>query len=467
MKIMQRQELIAPVETLMYAFSKSEFVCSLLVFFVVTLLSFFYSSDSVAGAQTGSYVTAGIWHQGCNWLRAVLGDQQWRVYSRCMGCVCAGFTASVCFVAIRHLLFYLIGKLRLVEYCRVRARLFSWTMCVVLSFTLSQFFFELLIPVTQGTVNVVLSSLVIWLSVLFLRVKWPIFLCAAFALLGFLCAMTITGVLMLIIVSIILFLAKRSMTPCIPGYAYGHENAYGGGYGSYGAPQGAYGSYGYGTAQYGAVEIDESDRMANAFMAERIRLLLLLCFVLGFVFTLSLVFGYGMLSGAGVKDIVLQWLSCFGAELKEMLAAVELMTLACCVTISFLFVNYRLARMFDIEYCLKLNDLFRLGAGFLLACAILICIGRRVPFVVGACLCETPLLPLVIQVVASEVILEVAAIFLVNLKCRKIHSVTENTDDMKAVRQYKRMRAVLLLFFDLLPAFLLAMGIGWVFRRVG
>lgn len=459
---MKRPELIAPVETLMYAFSKSEFTCSLLVMFVVALLSYFYASDSVAGAPTGSCATAEIWHRGGCWLRAVLGDQQWCVYSRCIGCACAGFVAAVSFVAIRHFLFCLIGKLRVIEYCRVRTRLFSWTMCVVLSFTLSPFFFELLIPVTQGTVNVVLGSLVILLSILFLRVKRPIFLCVAYALLGALSAASITGVIMLIVVSMILFLAKRSMTPCIPGYAYGHENAYGGGYGSYGEPQGTYGSYGYGTAQYGAV--DESDRMANAFMAERIRLLLLLCFVMGFVFTLTLVFGYGMLSGAGVKDIVLQWLSCFGAELKGMLAAVELMTLACCVTISFLFVNCRLARMFDIEYCLKLNDLFRLGAGFLLACAILICIGRRVPFVVGACLCETPLLPLAIQVIASEAILEVAAIFLVNLKCRKIHSVTENTDDTKAVRQYKRMRAVLLLFFDLLPVFLLAMGIGRFWR---
>ena len=204
--------------------------------------------------------------------------------------------------------------------------------------------------------------------------------------------------------------------------------------------------------------------MANAFMAERIRLLLLLCFVMGFVFTLTLVFGYGMLSGAGVKDIVLQWLSCFGAELKEMLAAVELMTLACCVTISFLFVNYRLARMFDIEYCLKLNDLFRLGAGFLLACAILICIGRRVPFVVGACLYETPLLPLAIQVIASEVILEVAAIFLVNLKCRKISSETETADGTNVARQYDWMKVLLLLFFDLLPVFLLAAAIGCFWR---
>ena len=75
-----------------------------------------------------------------------------------------------------------------------------------------------------------------------------------------------------------------------------------------------------------------------------------------------------------------------------------------------------------------------------------------------------PLLPLAIQVVASEVMLVVAAIFLVNLKCRKINSVARNADETEAVRQYKWMRTLLLLFFDLLPAFLLATGIVRVWR---
>ena len=329
-------------------------------------------------------------------------------------------------------------------------------MCVVLSFTLSQFFIELLTPVTQVTVNVVLVSLAVWLSILYLRVKWPIFLCAAFALLGTLSAVSITGVIMLIVVTMILFFAGKSQSQCVSGYGYDHENAYGVGYGSYCVSQDA-----YGTTPYGEVETDEPGLTANALLAERFRLLLLLSFIMGFVFTLTLVFGYGMFSGEDVRDIVLQWLSCFGAELKGMLTAVELMALACCVAIAFLFVNYRLARMFDIEYYLKTKDLIRIGIGFFLACVVLICIGRRIPFVAGPCLCEMSVLPLAIQVIASEVILEVAAIFLVNLKCRKIYpAVTGDVDDTKVVRQYKWMRVLLLLFFDLLPVFLLAMGIG-------
>lgn len=457
---MKRQELIAPVETLTHAFSKFEFAYSLLVMFGVALFSFFFASVSVAGAQTDSFVTAGIWHQGGEWLRAYLGDEHLCEYSRCIGCACAGFTAAVFFVVVRHFLFYLIGNLCLIEYYRVHMRLFFWTTCVVLSFTLSQFFIELFIPVTQGTVNVVLVSLVIWLSILSLRMKWTTFLCAAFALLGVLSAVSISGVIMLIVVTMILFFARESISQSISGYGYGHENAYGVGFGSYGVSQDIYGSYG--TTQYAEVEM--ADQMANALMAERTRLLLLLSFIMGLVFTLTLVFGYGMFSGASARNIILQWLSCFGAELKGILAAVDLMALACCVTISFLFVNYRLARMFDSEYYLKAKDLFRLGTGFLLACVVLICAGKRMPFVVSTCLREMPLLPLAIQVVASEVMLVVAAIFLVNLKCRKINSVARNADETEAVRQYKWMRTLLLLFFDLLPAFLLATGIVRVWR---
>lgn len=447
---------MAPAETLMYAFSKFEFACSLLIMFGVALFSLFFASDTVAGTQTGSYVTAGIWHQVGDWIRAFLGDEQLCEYSRSVGCVCAGFVAAVFFVVVRHFMLYIIGSLFLIEYYRVHMRLLFWTVCVVLSFTLSQFFYEQFIPVTQGTVNVVLVSLVVWLTILFLRTKWTIFFCAAFVLLGVLSAVSITGVIMLIAVTMILFLARTSMTQCIPNYGYGHGNTYGVGCDSYVVSQGTYGYYG--STPYGVVEMDGVNLTATALLAERFRFMLLLCFVMGFGFALALVFGYGMLSGAGVRDIVLQWLSWFWSELKGRLATVELMALACCVTISFLFVNYRLAYMFDSEYYLKVKDLFRLCVGFLLACTVMICTGRRVPFVVGACSCEIPLLPFAIQVIASEVMLVVVAVFLVNLKCRKIHFVKANAEDTKAIRQYKWMRGLLLLFFDLLPIFLLAMG---------
>lgn len=463
---MKRSDLNASIVTLMYGISKFEIVSSLLVMFAVALFSYFFASDSVAGAQAGSSLTTDIWHHGGRWIRAFLGDVQFREFSRVVGCVCAGFAAAVFFVFIRHFLFYFAGGLRMIEYYRIHLRLLFWTVCVVLSFALSQFFIDLFVPVTLGAVNVVLACLIVCMTLFFLRVKRPVFLCAAFVLLGVLTSVSIIGVVMLMIATMILFIAsadyRKSSAQYTSGYGYGHEYSYGGGYGSHGVSQ-----YGYGasdTPTYGAVQMNEFDWVADSLLAERFHLLLLLCLVVGFVATLALVFGYGVYSGLGARDVVLQWLSWFGVELKGVWVSGELMVLTCCVMISFLFVNYRFARMFDVEYYLKVKDFFRLGSGFLLACAVLICIGRRFSFAADACLCGIPLLPLAIQVVAGGVMLQVVAVFLVNLKCRKISSETETADGTNVARQYNGMKVLLLLFFDLLPVFLLAAAIGCFWR---
>lgn len=364
----------------------------------------------------------------------------------------------------------------MIEYYRIRVRLFYWTLCVVLAISCSRFYIDLFVPVTPRAVLLATSCLAIWLVISFLRLKRPIFLIVEYALLGALSAVSATGFAMLLISSLILFIAKfnidtTSVAKWVSGLGRGRGYGYGGSYGSYGG-YGRYGSSGSSYGYYGYAdepEVPETSKAdkaeQRALLAERLRLSLILFYCLGFIAMLALLFVCGVASGAGVKELLLEWLGHLWLEVKCTLASSDMMAVVCAVTISVVFVRYRFYRMLDDEYYILTKDVIRLVFAALVAAAGLLGIGLSLVLRGDVSTSGLVFVPLSLQIVAGLVMLMSIIVFLVNMKCRKCMGGDEDFEGDNAVRQFNWMAIPFLLFLDVCPAVLVAFATYDVWRK--
>lgn len=364
----------------------------------------------------------------------------------------------------------------MIEYYRIRVRLFYWTFCVVLSISCSRFYIDLFVPVTPRAVLLATSCIAIWLVISFLRLKRPIFLIVEYALLGALSAVSATGFAMLLISSLILFIAKfnidtTSIAKWMSGFGHGRGYGYGGNYGSYGG-YGGYGSSGNSYGYYGYAdgledsETGKVDKTAQrALLAERLRLSLILFYCLGFIAMLALLFVCGVACGAGVKELLLEWLGNLWLEVKCTLASSDMLAVLCAVTISVVFVRYRFYRMLNDEYYILTKDVIRLVFAALVAAVGLLGIGLKLVLRGDVSTRGLVFVPLSLQIVAGLVLLRSIIVFLVNMKCRKCMVGDEEFEGDNTARQFNWMAIPFLMFLDVCPVIFVAFSTSDIWRK--
>ena len=443
-------------------FSAIEFAWSLLVMVLVTAFVFVFAPSSAAVASQGHSVASAIWQALEAAVRSSFGESSLPLLSRGCGSILAGISAAVSFVVIRYFLFLMLRKLRLLEYYRISGRLLIWSFSVALSIAFSRSFVDLFVPVTPRTVNVMFACMVIGLTVYFIRVNHPLILIVAYALAGVLSALSVTGIVALVILVTILVISKNHVTlqrfsKWMTGYGYGGD-AYG-----------AYGAYGEESA-YG---VDDSAEVATrtdgvwetqALMAERLRLSLFLFFVLGFAATLSLIIVFERSSDVSMRTAFFDWVRCYVVEVKSAMAASKLFFVVCCETIAVVFVLYRFDRLLDAEHYLTANDMVRVILSAMIAAAVLLGVGSGTFSVVDFSTYEIRFLPFAVQVVAGLAILMAIVVFLVNMRCRKFVCSKGDSESWKMVRQYSRMGTLIVFFFDVSPVVLLVIATFYFWR---
>lgn len=455
---MKKTEMLSSTVNLACRFSMAEFAWSLLVLVVVAAFAFVFAPPSAGVASQGNPVACAIWQVFGAAARSGLGESSVQLLSRGCGSVFAGISAAVSFVVVRYFLFLVLRKLRLLEYYRISGRLLIWSLAVALSIALSRAFIDLFVPVTPTTVDVMLGCVVIGLTIHFIRVNHPFLLIVAYALAGVLSALSVTGIVALAVLVTILVVSKNHVaqqrfSKWMTGYGYGGEYAYGS-YGVYGTE----GAYGFDDTAEVAPTRQDGVKEAQALMAERLRLSLFLFFALGFVATLSLILVFGRSQDVSVRTAFLDWGGCYVAEVKNAMAASKLFFVACCEAIAVVFVLYRFDRLLDAEHYLTASDMVRVILSAMIAAAVLLGIGSGTFSVTDFCAYEIRFVPFAVQVVAGLVILMAVVVFLINMRCRKFIYSEGDVESRAMIRQYSRMGALIVVFFDVSPAVLLAIA---------
>lgn len=470
---MKREELLCSMESLKYRSSWRELACSAFVMLVTTVFVFFFASDSsglVDATWTGRVVSA-VWHRGGECVRDCLGVSSMRLLLQVLGCVFAGFSSAVVFVFIRFMTFGQLRVLRLIEYYRMRYRLFYWTLCIVFSLSLSQFFIDVFVPVTFQTVLVSMTSLVFFLGILYLQTRRSIFLVMAYALLGVFSALSVAGfVVMLGATAFYAIETANFERHCafmsMSGGGYGYGSQYANTYASYGA---SYGKYGGGYASYAySDDTSTEDRRNlnlsfNAVFAERLRLTLVFAYFWGFVLAVTIFFSGGVVLGFDLRDVSCDWLKCYVAEFESTVTLL-MIALSCVVIIAGIFILNKFNLMLTEEYYLKTSDVLRLLFGALLGCLVFIGIGRPFNLFKIDLQRGNMLVPLVIQVVTALEILMPAVVFITSLRCRKYNDMNLNLDEGPVIHRSNWLTFFLLLIFDIVPVALPVISTFYLWR---
>ena len=464
---MKRSEALASAATLMYTTRRGGLALSAMIILVVSVFAFLFASDASEVVTAEDFLRNAAWHRVSSWLRSCIGSAStMRLLSRGIGCVAAGVSAAVCYTVVCHFLFFMMKTLRMVEYYRIRYRLLCWTVCVIMSMSLSRAFVNAFVPFTLNALVVILVFVSLGAVIRFLRTNHPTYLIADYFLMGFLSAFSVAGVVVLLASTFVLFIAKIyyarfANMKWIVGCGDSHASVYGA-YGRYGG----YDDY-YGCCPRGAEgkkePLDEVDLIVGEAMTERLRLSVIMFFFLGFVVFSVLLVVCGKALGLSVNSILLDWIGWYAAELKGFMSVNALAT-SCVLAIAVIFASYRYNQMLDEERWLRTRDVFRIAGAAVLAFAVLAGIGQAVPETCGMSRDTGSLVSLAMQGLSCVVILMSVVVFLVNLKCRRVRLAKGSGDGVAEVRQYGRMVVALLLFFDGVPWLLLAFATSYAWR---
>lgn len=449
----------ASTAMLMHKFSMSEFLWSMVFMFGIISFAFFLLPDSVADMQTEG--KSDVWNFVVHSLLSVFGERTSQLIVHAVGGLFAGIVTVVCFVVTRNMLLQGMRTLRLLDFCRIRFQLMYWMLLLVLSMVLSGTFVNDLACVTSISASVVMSCVAVGFTVLYLRVKRPILLVVVFTTTGALSALTLTGGIVLLISFVILYVP---VLRCIwlptaqwqPGFGGGVVGM------AYGSGEIAYGTK-YLPLDGGSNE-DEKFELYNRF-EERMRLSLFLFFFTGFLMMLTLVIGGGMIMGGNLKTVFLDWVGGFSHEFAALISMKDLPVVGCGMMIAMIFVLYRFKRMLNAEYYLTVLDMLRISTGAMIACGVLVGIGRGLILASTQGTCVTWFVTLSIQILACILILMAVVVFLVNVKCRRCRSKPDDSDDGKLVGKYNRMSIPLLLFIDVIPLVLLVAATVRLWQR--
>lgn len=464
---MKREELLCSIETLKYKPSWREWVCFAFVMLITTVFALFFASDIPDSIDVTwvSSVVSGMWRRGGEFVRDCLGVSSTRLLLRVLGCVFAGFSAAVIFVFIRFIAFGLLRVLRLIEYYRMRYRMFYWTLCIVLSLSLSQFFVDLFVPLTFQTVLVMMTCTVFFLAILYVQTRRSILLIMAYALLGVFSVLSVAGFVVMLGVTVFYAietanLARNNVFATTSGYGYGYGSQYAGAYASYGQYGGGYVAY----CEDASTEDKRNLKLSfDAVFAERLRLMLVFAYLGGFALAVGLFFACGVVLGLNLRDISLDWLKCYVAEFGSTVTMV-MIALSCVVTIAGIFIQNRFYLMLTDEYYLKTRDMLRLLVGAFLGCLVFIGIGRPFNLLKIELQRGNVLVPLVIQVVTALEILMPAVIFITCLRCRRCNDINLNLDEGSEIHRSNWLTFFLLLIFDIVPVALPVISTFYLWR---
>lgn len=427
---MKRDKLLCSVESLKYESSWRELACAAFVVLVTAVFAFFFasdSSDSIDVTWAGSIVSA-VWHMGGECVCNCLGKNS-RLFLRVLGCGFAGFSAGVIFVFIRFMLLGRLRVLRVLDYYRMQYRLFYWTLCIVLALSFSRSFVDLFIPVSFQTILVIVTCLVISLGILYLRLSSSIFLILAYVLSGVFSAVSLAGVVVMLL-----------MTGFYVVEVYFEKK---------------------GSLNGRSCNLSLS---SDAFYSERLRLMLVFGYSLGFIITLGVFFSIGAALGLNLKDSICDWLKCYVAEF-ESTATWVMLVLLCAVTIAGIFILNRFNLMLTVEYYLKTCDVIRLMAGVFGGCLVLFGIGWQLNSLKIVLQVGNVLVPLAIQCVAAMEILMAVVIFMNCLRCRKGNDMNEEFDEGLVIHhRSKWLTFFLLLIFDIVPVALPVISTSYTWR---
>ena len=454
----QKSELRASVLTLVYRLSKSDVVLSLLAGVGVALFVFVMSGRmdlQVDAQRTG--VTNEIWRVLFAWLPMRLSPEMAKLTHRVVGSVTAGLAAWTAFVMLRSVLFMLIASLRIDEFLRIRRVVYFWLAGIPLTVFVSRSATELFSMFSPETFFFVLAICTTMLMVGYFLTKRVSLAIVAYLILGALSAMSIIGVVTLVLLAVMLTLARiHSVLPTFmstggSGYGYGGYGGYG--YGGYG--YGSYGYGGYGDRSKPMQRVNENPHLVNPFVMDRLRLIFSFTYLVGLLVTLGVLFALGFVSGMGAKEIVMNWVGCMSAEATKMVTLNGCALIVGGVVVPMIFAFKNLNGMLNEEHFLSMMEIVRLLIALFASFGMLVLLDRLIPDNIAV---VSRSVQVVVQSFAGLSGIVAAVVFLVDIKCHNKNVQQEDMDEYAPGQSglFKLMMKPILFIITILPLAMVA-----------